>query len=97
MTRDMNVYGKFTDIYSYGKKVMLLTLLMVLGATGAWGQPDYSGTYYIGSVGYNSSNTANNYYLCPTEGWCYFVAPNTVTGNNNEQICPHDAQKSSFE
>ena len=30
-----------------------------------WGQTsdDYSGVYYIGSVGYNSSTPANNYYL----------------------------------
>lgn len=34
----------------------------------------YSGTYYIGSAGYNASTPANNYYLCPTEGWIYYKA-----------------------
>lgn len=38
----------------------------------AWGQTDYSGVYYIASNGYNASNTTSNYYLCPTEGWCYY-------------------------
>lgn len=43
-----------------------------------WGQDDYSGTYYIGVYGKNatsqcaSPNVADNYYLCPTEGWCYY-------------------------
>ena len=27
--------------------------------------PDYSGTYYIGSRGYEKANTTTNYYLCP--------------------------------
>ena len=48
-----------------------------------WGQTDYSGTYYIGVYGknstsqYNPSTPANNYYLCPTEDWLYYVAPNS--------------------
>lgn len=48
---------------------------------------DISGTYYIASGGYgeknntgaantkytyNPSTPENNYYLCPTEGWCYY-------------------------
>ena len=43
---------------------------------------DYSGIYYIASGGkaqangngytYNSSTPSNNFYLCPTEGWCYY-------------------------
>ena len=54
----------------------------------AWGQtPDYSGNYYIGSRGYTtpipSPNT--NYYLCPTEGWAFYVDQNEVTGNDNGQ------------
>lgn len=49
-----------------------------------WGQTDYSGVYYIASVGYdgNPANT-NNYYLCPTEGWCYYQATNDFTGTDN--------------
>ena len=37
-------------------------------------QTDYTGTYYIGSNGYNAGTPANNYYLCPTEGWCFYEA-----------------------
>ena len=44
---------------------------------------DYSGTYYIGSVGYKEANTTTNYYLCPTEGWCYYQATNDFTGTDN--------------
>ena len=50
-----------------------------------WGQDDYSGTYYIASVGYNVNNTTTNYYLCPTEGWAFYVADNEVTGTDNEK------------
>lgn len=59
-----------------------------------WGQ-DYSGVYYIASGGkaqangsgytYNSSNPANNFYLCPTEGWCFYQATNDFTGTDNGQ------------
>ena len=53
---------------------LLLFLMMVVEATGAWGQ-DYSGTYYIGSNSKSTDYTttpANNYYLCPTEEWIYY-------------------------
>ena len=64
-------------------RVFILPLLLAfLGTTGAWGQ-DYSGTYYIGSVGYNSANTTTNYYLCPTEGWCYYQPTDDFTGTDN--------------
>ena len=62
---------------------LLLLLMMTVGATGAWGQTDYSGTYFIGSVGYKKANTTTNYYLCPTEGWCYYKAANDFTGTDN--------------
>ena len=32
----------------------------------------YSGTYFIASNGYDVTNTAANYYLCPTEDWYYY-------------------------
>ena len=38
MTRIMHVNGKFTDIYSYVKKLFILAMLMGLGATEAWTQ-----------------------------------------------------------
>jgi hypothetical protein len=59
-----------------------LLLLSVLGTEKAWAQ-DYSGTYFIGSVGYNSANTTANYYLCPTEGWCFYQATDDFTGTDN--------------
>ena len=73
----MNLYSK-----------LFLLVLMFFGTMSAWGQTDYSGTYYIGSNGYdgNPANT-NNFYLCPTEGWAFFVSddtsPSTVTGTDN--------------
>ncbi len=44
---------------------------------------DYSGVYYIGSVGYNANTPDNNYYLCPTEGWCYYAPVDDFTGTAN--------------
>lgn len=50
---------------------------------------DYSGTYYIESASTNKK-TLGEYYLCPTEGWLYYVATDTFTeeennGQNNGQ------------
>lgn len=57
-------------------RTLCLSLLMVvLGSEMAWGQ-DYSGVYYIASNGYNVNKTTTNYYLCPTEGWCYYAYTN---------------------
>ncbi len=61
---------------------MLLLLLLTVGTGSVWGQ-DYSGVWYIASVGYNAGTPANNYYLCPTEGWCYYQATNDFTGTDN--------------
>lgn len=48
-------------------------ILMILGVGEMRGQAvDYSGVYYIASNGYNASNPTSNYYLCPTDGWCYY-------------------------
>ena len=45
---------------------LLLLLMMTVGATGAWGETDYSGTYFIANGnGYSSTNAANNFYLVP--------------------------------
>lgn len=70
--------GKRTTL----RLVVSLLLMMVVGVGSAWGQ-DYSGTYYIGSVGYKSASTSDNFYLCPTEGWCYYQATNDFTGTDN--------------
>ena len=67
--------------------VISLLLFLVLGSGNVWGQtPDYSGTYYIKSVSTNKQTTGD-YYLCPTEGWAFFVSddtnPGTVQGDDN--------------
>ena len=57
-------------------------------ATNVWGQTDYSGTYYLampGTGSYNSDTPASNYYLVPTQGWCYYVATNSVQEADNGQ------------
>lgn len=74
---------------------LLLLLLMVVGVSEAWGQTDYSGTYYIASKSpkeggsnqytYNPETPSNNYYLCPTEGWAFYKATNDVQGVDNGQ------------
>ena len=75
MTQDMNVYGKFTDMFKYVIKrtnvlrsLFLLFTLMTLGATNAWAQ-DLSGTYYIKSgVNDKEGEVAEDkalFYLCP--------------------------------
>ncbi len=47
---------------------------------------DYSGTYYIASKRvYDSNNTSNNFYLCPTVGWAFYVATNKVQADDNGQ------------
>ena len=56
--------------------------MFVLGNITAWGQ-DYSGVYYIGTAGYNAGTPNNNFYLCPTEGWCYYQATDDFTGTDN--------------
>ena len=48
MTRNMNVYDKFTDIYSYIKNILFLVVLMTLGATNALG---VTITYHIINLG----------------------------------------------
>lgn len=52
---------------------------------GAEDTPDYSGVYYIGSRDYKVNNLPSNYYLCPTEGWAFYKATNSVTGTDNGQ------------
>lgn len=64
-----------------------MLLMLTLGSVSVWGQtPDYSGTYYIKSISTNKQSTGD-YYLCPTEGWAFFVSddtnPGTVQGDDN--------------
>ena len=49
-----------------------LLLMFLLGITTSWGQTDYSGVYYIGTVTHSTESTTNNFYLCPTENYYYY-------------------------
>ena len=49
-------------------RILLFLTMLIAGIVGAWGQTDYSGTYYIAN--YNNNNyiagtPANNFYLVP--------------------------------
>ena len=66
-------------------RTLLVALMMVCNFVGVWAQTDYSGTYYIASRDYNSANTTSNFYLCPTEGWAFFVSPSGVQSADNSQ------------
>ena len=78
--------------------------MLTLGSGSVWGQTDYSGVWYIASVNYdkNPANT-NNYYLCPTEGWAFFVSddtnPGTVQGvdNGNPFLTTYQCKKGSYD
>ena len=73
-------------ISKYIHKISLFLLLLTVGVMDVWGQTtDYSGTYYIGSRGYDKANTTTNYYLCPTEGWAFYKATNNVQATDNGQ------------
>ena len=61
---------------------LAMTMLLLLGANMAWGQTDYSGVYYIKSTSTNNQSTGD-YYLCPTEGWAFYVSDVSVTGTDN--------------
>ena len=74
--------------YRIGKQARLLALAaLFLAPFWAWGQTsdDYSGVYYIGVYGKNTASdytpnnpdNTNNFYLCPTEDWLYYVATNS--------------------
>lgn len=64
-------------------RLFLFLVMMTVGVATTWGQTDYSGLWYIGSVGYNASKPADNYYLCPTEGWCYYKPDNDYSGDGD--------------
>ena len=79
------------------KHFLLLAVMIIVGTNVAWGQEqttDYSGIYYIASGGkssgngngytYNPNNPSNNFYLCPTEGWCYYKATDDYYRHDTE-------------
>ncbi len=66
----------------------IITLTLLMAATGAMGQDDLSGTYFIRSYGSvknpdKGDPNVHAYYLCPAEGYCFYVADNTITNTDN--------------
>ena len=65
------------------KKRLIILIFTILSTVATWAQTtDYSGVYYIGSVGYGNT-PANNFYLCPTEGWCFYQPIDDFTDTDN--------------
>ena len=109
MTQDMNdkiltqgkkAFKKLAIPLFHLSRLVAVLLVMIGFCEVAKAQTDYSGTYYIampGSAGtYNSETPADNFYLVPTEDWCYYVATNNVQAADNGQPflttykCGHD-------
>ena len=66
---------------------LLLLLMMTVGATGAWGQTNYSGTYFIANGnGYSSTNAANNFYLVPATNANYATDQPHLTTTKSGQV-----------
>ena len=66
---------------------LLLLLMMTVGATGAWGETDYSGTYFIANGnGYSSTNAANNFYLVPATNANYATDQPHLTTTKSGQV-----------
>lgn len=66
---------------------LLLLLMMTVGATGAWGQTDYSGTYFIANDnGYSSTNAASNFYLVPATNANYATDQPHLTTTKSGQV-----------
>ena len=63
-----------------------LLLMLTLGSGSVWGQTDYSGVYYIASRDYVAANTTNNFYLCPTENWYYYLSTSPYFTNTNNDM-----------
>ena len=61
--------------------------------------PDYSGTYYIASRGYdgNPENT-DNYYLCPTKGWISYKADDAwEEGDSNPFLTTYKCKSNAYQ
>ncbi|MBR1548173.1 MAG: hypothetical protein IJ637_05550, partial [Prevotella sp.] len=66
MRNEMTRYMK--SIRQGLRSLLLLAVMMVGGVTGAWGQTDLSGYYFIAnSNGYSATTPANNWYLVPAK------------------------------
>lgn len=60
-------------------KILTLTLLLFAGANAAWGETDYSGTWYIKSFNSYNENFTPTYYMVPTIN-CFY---------NSDEDKPH--------
>ena len=60
-------------------KILTLTLLLLAGANTAWGETDYSGTWYIKSFNSYNPNFTPTYYMVPTIN-CFY---------NSDEDKPH--------
>ena len=74
--------------HSFVHRGLCFLTMLIAGIAVSWGQTDYSGTYFLampGTGSYSAESPADNYYLVPTEGWCYYVATNNVQAADNGQ------------
>lgn len=81
----MHVNGKFTDIYSYVKKLFILAMLMGLGATEAWTQEPVVITTDTDNSGAIEDGEKKLYLIQTNAFQSFYIAPqsnNTITTNN---------------
>ena len=81
----MHVNGKFTDIYSYVKKLFILAMLMGLGATEAWTQEPVVITTDTDNSGAIEDGEKKLYMIQTNYGQSFYIVPqsnNTITTNN---------------
>ena len=91
-TYEVNFPGTCTYL---SRITLLLFLLLTLGNNVAWGQTDYSGTYYIASgnkanYNYNTNSPSTNYYLCPTVNWLYYQTSSPYYTNTSSGTPSND-------
>lgn len=92
-------YGEYTVTVDPNLGIWVQTV--VFSESGAKVDPpvtptnDYSGKYYIASDAivngapiYNANTPANNYYLCPADGWCYYKATNNFDADGTTYPYP---------
>ena len=81
----MHVNGKFTDIYSYVKKLFILAMLMGLGVTEAWTQEPVVITTDTDNSGAIEDGEKKLYMIQTNYGQSFYIVPqsnNTITTNN---------------
>ena len=116
MTRNNDYMGNSKHYFRWLRRVAVLTIM--LAPVAVWAQTDYSGVYYIASGGkgeknggsggttykYAPNSPSNNFYLCPTEGWCYYKSVNDFSNDGTTypnpflttykcRVSPYDSTK----